>query len=1839
MSVGKSFLSNFKPQHPMKKHHLFAFAFYLLGSVVLWGQSSNFCPKLWFTFSDTAICTSDTLHNIKVYSNTYAYGVRLSYTPGYRGEYTGSYPSTAQLHAPVQFSKINDSLYVATFPEIIDLFHVVGQLDHKTFEIHALLDLFPADNSSCMPLPFAFFTITYRQTTGVGLFENPILCNGQSSKAIQLTNGFDLVYDEVWTNDNPNIGLAASGKNVIPSFVATNTTGRDQIATIHIKVEAKDGRNVCPIPDGSITIKVTHSKQPKISLPSGLQIVCHGDTTAPVIPIVTHDGPYVLRWRTLGSSLESATRDTGSGVFPSFIVPYRASSGSKILIYAEASGKCISETVTHHLIVRPSPLPKPFADTWFCNGAISKPIQFTGNDYNLEYRWSLSPPIPGLPHQGIGDIPSGLLSQTNNSPLVSQVKVSAQVKPTIWRMDYGNVWRLNFSNILENTDVLALHPQSTALYALANDVPKIKVFAHPLALWLEIPNQDISLPIPADTLLIDQEGDALYAINYTQGKIYKINTLTQQLEIQADASGAIRYAALSPDGQKIYTASLEHNTLKVFQTQTLNNTENVNMPGRIQFMLPFPDGTGLSLRFVDSLNVGLWDFASKKIVARFAVSPGFKFFAHAKVLNKLYIYDDALLKVISVDLSKKTLNKIFTPIGVGINNGSNYEFFPNKQGDLLYFNTYPLSYLDTYRDTFLQVDEFQGPAARKLLLLDYNDCPNEGQTFKITLGGNPLPPQIELPLTQTLCPGVMSKSIALNELYPGINFRWAKVDSIRDINTAAPNSGYGTIPSFKAPISDHNFLYQSEFKLYPSFKTNDSVCTMPSLKLHYNFIGSFRAYGIPDVPNQLLTVGAKTQAVNLGFYANEITRLKWQNDNPSIGLPASGVNDIPSVVAQNPSNSQAQVANFKISREIILNTDNICKDTSKNFQIRVLPFAVPSVDSIPNLTICYGDSISPIVFKGPVAQAKYRWRVVENRGYAFGQTGENVLPGFRAYRGAGWGEENEQIIIAVTPIARIGQDSSVGRERQFTINVRIKAVALPQKDQVFCHNEHINLDPGSFFESFGQFSKPSLLTPLFPDVVRLNYLANSTGVRADSGIFKLWVRYPGQVCAVDTHRFKIKIVPRPILPIIEPNTTLCSGAIFPGVSWVPNLPGIDLRWTNSNPNIGLPASGQGSIPSFQTQANASRDENALIKLSVFAQGSNQELCDDLFSEFNVRVVARPKLNPLADLTLNTCEPSLNIGFSSNVRFTGYRWTNNRPDLGLLPTGLTSLPPFTPINKSGRPDTMTIVVTPFSFNQCEGKTESFRIIVLPNPELNKVPDQEFCWEQGTKSIDFGKVPEGAFVQWQIDQAIGLPLQGIGNIPAFQPSFNALGKSATIKFRLSFEEQLSYAYRSNTGSAWITWLDAQKQNINNSLNLAINPLVNANLLMHPSGRRLYAAAPDNTVLNVFDPLRHTLLADINLNPPFSTCYFLHHAVLSKDGNFIFISKKECSTISIIDTRSNSITGTISTGMIVGALALSADGNKLYALSELGFELAVYDAHSWQILRRMGINLDNGISDCHIDPSNDQLLVLNKGQKKLYRLDPSTGTVSARLNLSGEPSEIKIPSIGNLAYLSLQPGGIYSFDHKAGNLVLSPLRGTSPASAFSLSMNEENLYITQPSRNTILKVRTRDANIQDSIILSLGTPLGVAVVPPQQCNVGLDSFRLSFKDCLQEPALKLNYPDRNRIGIKQPETPQEPRLWESMEYQVVQHGAEFIVGPNSPNPFQDFTRVPIYAPYAGTLRLTLYDVMGRQVKELEPSIDRGWSEIQISKSDVQQAGMYMLVLKTSTGSFSRKIVFLGK
>jgi gliding motility-associated-like protein len=80
-----------------------------------------------------------------------------------------------------------------------------------------------------------------------------------------------------------------------------------------------------------------------------------------------------------------------------------------------------------------------------------------------------------------------------------------------------------------------------------------------------------------------------------------------------------------------------------------------------------------------------------------------------------------------------------------------------------------------------------------------------------------------------------------------------------------------------------------------------------------------------------------------------------------------------------------------------------------------------------------------------------------------------------------------------------------------------------------------------------------------------------------SGTYK-FTSTPGQ-CATATVTFTVTVNPTGTVNAI-PDTTVNDGAMIPANNFSGTPSGVNYSWTNSNPAIGLAASGTGSVPSF-----------------------------------------------------------------------------------------------------------------------------------------------------------------------------------------------------------------------------------------------------------------------------------------------------------------------------------------------------------------------------------------------------------------------------------------------------------------------------------------------------------------------------------------------------------------------------------------------------------------------------------------------------------------------------------
>ena len=109
--------------------------------------------------------------------------------------------------------------------------------------------------------PSETFTITVNPTAQVNSVVDQVLCNGESTDAIEFTTtNTDGTTVFNWTNDNTNIGLAASGTGDIASFAVTAGTVSETSTIVVTPTYTNNGVS-CDGPSETFTITVNPTAQ------------------------------------------------------------------------------------------------------------------------------------------------------------------------------------------------------------------------------------------------------------------------------------------------------------------------------------------------------------------------------------------------------------------------------------------------------------------------------------------------------------------------------------------------------------------------------------------------------------------------------------------------------------------------------------------------------------------------------------------------------------------------------------------------------------------------------------------------------------------------------------------------------------------------------------------------------------------------------------------------------------------------------------------------------------------------------------------------------------------------------------------------------------------------------------------------------------------------------------------------------------------------------------------------------------------------------------------------------------------------------------------------------------------------------------------------------------------------------------------------------------------------------------------------------------------------------------------------------------------------------------------
>jgi len=189
------------------------------------------------------------------------------------------------------------------------------------------------------------------------------------------------------------------------------------------------------------------------------------------------------------------------------------------------------------------------------------------------------------------------------------------------------------------------------------------------------------------------------------------------------------------------------------------------------------------------------------------------------------------------------------------------------------------------------------------------------------------------------------------------------------------------------------------------------------------------------------------------------------------------------------------------------------------------------------------------------------------------------------------------------------------------------------------------------------------------------------------------------------------------------------------------------EWTNSNPDIGLPASGVGDI-SFK----AKNDETAPISATITVTPKSEAGCTGEPKEFTITVNPDPEITfSIAPQTICSKDQTQEVTLSSTTDGVTFEWTAIEPAgiTGAVTSGTNTIPVQTLVNNTNAPITIDYVAkaTTQSEETCPGSNFTYTITVSPRPEIADTTITACSEKQFTyKPVRF-TVPSNIIYMWE------------------------------------------------------------------------------------------------------------------------------------------------------------------------------------------------------------------------------------------------------------------------------------------------------------------------------------------------------------------------------------------------------------------------------------------------------------------------------------------------------------
>lgn len=1193
---------------------------------------------------------------------------------------------------------------------------------------------FSATNNGCSSgnVSFQIIVLPIPSIAQVANFQ---LCHQQNYAGVAFTNPNSVAGTSyIWTNDNTSIGLAANGAGLgLPAFVTSNLGTTLSIANISAQAVA----NGCL--SAPVTFQISINPNPLV-LAQGPFYYCD-DTQTNGISFSSTVSGVSYNW-TLDNTAIGLNQSSGQASIPSFTAQNNTSNpiNGNFNVTATING-CVGPVQTIQLIVNPIPVIDTVSSFVVC-ALTNVDVNFgssTPNNGN-SYTWINNEPNIGLAANGTGDI-SFLSQNLTSAALIAQVNIS----PTFLNGTASCIGLPTSFNITVYPS-LVMNPildQNICAGTASQQVNFSSNIAGSSFIWANN-NPLIGLGVSGNSNLSSfigiNPGAQLETAQISVVPTYSFgNQLCTGLALNFEINVLpLPQVDSTPDetfchqGQATVNFSSASNPVTFNWTSLPNAIGLANLgQGNINFI-----GQNTS---ANSLGATVLVNAAYTLNGTSCSGPNDTLLI--TILPQVITSGSPDQLLCNGDSSAAVIwnsslpNSTFSWLSLGANSGFAASGFGNTPPTLV--------------SNVSNVQQQTSLVGLATIQLNGVSCPGISDTVLIQV--NPTPILSFGQANQVLCSGSTSQIVNLNSSVAGANLSWVVSNVSAGLTGWNQISGNGPLPAATLANSS-NSTASIQFSAYAS---TSGLLSCPGPSASY----SIQVFVLPFInPVQDVVVCNESSYSGINF-SGSANSFSWTNNNPSIGLAASGAGNIGSFNTLNSSNQLLNTAQIIV--ESSYNFNNLsCVGNLDTFNISVAP--LPIVQAVANQVWCNGATTTAINLTG--TGTSYNW-INNNPSIGLAANGQDSIPSFIA---ANPGLTNNTALVGINPIYTLNGLSCTGITSNLSINIVPGPNMNALQDLYYCANSPISALPFTGTASNYSWTNTNTTIGLPSNGSGTSLPAfissNLDSIYAVASISVIPIIDTGLLTCVGLPEiFEIHILPVPTVDSIT-NQELCSGVSNNQVVFNGTVANTQFQWQHNGSSLPLPSNGTGNIGAYTlTNTTATPLQVAFQVTPVVNAGALA--CSGTPLNFNWTILPQPNILNFGPLVYCSGTSVAAQGFSGTANT--YFWVNTNTSTGLLASGQDSLPAFIATNTGGAPNEALLTITPLyqtALQTCIGSALDVDLVINPVAVANPIPDQSYCHnELSNTTLISGNATS---YLWSNDnQTIGLPANGNSQVPSF------------------------------------------------------------------------------------------------------------------------------------------------------------------------------------------------------------------------------------------------------------------------------------------------------------------------------------------------------------------------------------------------------------------------------------------------------------------------------------------